>query len=175
MNWLLRRNCLYKLLILTPFLQNRMLFYLREACHRARLKHRGRGGYLQDALITTPQNVSIGDRVTCGGRVFMDGLGGLTVGDDCMIAYGSILTTASHDPAGEIMNKTMKTAPITLGKNVWIGASAIVLPGVTIADGVVVGAGAVVTRSVMQPDVIVAGSPAKVIRSRKDAKAETAK
>nr|WP_277949180.1 CatB-related O-acetyltransferase [Aeromonas dhakensis] len=54
---------------------------------------------------------------------------------------------------------------ITIGNDVWIGANAIILPGVTIGDGAVVGAGAVVTRDV--PDyAIVVGVPAKVIRQR---------
>ncbi|HDZ8876661.1 hypothetical protein J4G66_16215 [Aeromonas dhakensis] len=54
---------------------------------------------------------------------------------------------------------------IKIGNDVWIGANAIILPGVTIGDGAVVGAGAVVTRDV--PDyAIVVGVPAKVIRQR---------
>ena len=55
---------------------------------------------------------------------------------------------------------------ITIGDNVWLGASVIVLPGVTIGENSVIGAGAVVTHDV--PDyAIVAGNPAKVIRMRK--------
>lgn len=57
------------------------------------------------------------------------------------------------------------SAPIRIGQDVWIGANAIVLAGVTIGDGAVVGAGAVVTKDVA-PDTIVAGVPAKQIKVR---------
>lgn len=55
--------------------------------------------------------------------------------------------------------------PVVVGNDVWIGRSAIVLPGVSIGDGAVVGAGAVVTKSV-EPYAIVAGNPARLIRYR---------
>lgn len=55
------------------------------------------------------------------------------------------------------------TAPVTIGRNVWIGGSAVILPGVTIGDGSVVAAGSVVGKDV-PPNTLVAGVPAKVIR-----------
>jgi len=60
-----------------------------------------------------------------------------------------------------------KRAPVTIGNDVWIGANAVILPGVTIADGAVVGAAAVVTSDV-PPYAIVAGVPARVLRYRFD-------
>ncbi|WP_304522377.1 DapH/DapD/GlmU-related protein [Bacteroides sp. GM023] len=56
-----------------------------------------------------------------------------------------------------------KKAPVTIGKNVFIGARSIVMKGVTIGDGVVIGAGSVVTKNV-PANAIVAGNPAKVIK-----------
>lgn len=58
------------------------------------------------------------------------------------------------------------TAPVTIGKNVWIGGSSVILPGVTIGDGSVVAAGSVVSKDV-PPGTLVAGVPAKVIRQLK--------
>jgi len=57
----------------------------------------------------------------------------------------------------------MTYAPIHIGKNVWIGANASVLPGVSIGDGAIVAAGAVVTKDV-EPNTIVGGVPAKMIK-----------
>ncbi len=58
----------------------------------------------------------------------------------------------------------MTFRPVTIGKNVWIGDHATILPGVTIGDGAVVAAGAVVTKDV-PPRTVVAGVPAKIIRT----------
>ncbi len=55
--------------------------------------------------------------------------------------------------------------PVVIGDHVWIGARALICPGVTIGEGAVVGAGAVVTRDVA-PYAIVAGNPARVIGQR---------
>jgi maltose O-acetyltransferase len=55
--------------------------------------------------------------------------------------------------------------PVTIGDDVWIGARAILLPGITINSGSIVGAGAVVTKDV-PPGSIVAGNPARVVRYR---------
>ena len=59
-----------------------------------------------------------------------------------------------------------RTAPVTIGDNVWIGGGAIILPGVTIGDNVVIGAGSVVTKDI--PDnVIAVGNPCRVIKENK--------
>jgi maltose O-acetyltransferase len=54
--------------------------------------------------------------------------------------------------------------PVTVGNNVWIGGSAVILPGVTIGDNVTIGAGSVVTHDIPS-NVVAAGNPCKVIRS----------
>ena len=165
---LLRRDWSYRLLVIVPVLpEESLVFRLRERCHRLRLKRRGVGGYLQDTLVAFPENVSVGDRVTCGGRVMIDGSGGVEIGSDTMIAHGAIITSASHDPSAEVMNRGNLFSPVVIGDNCWIGAGAKILPGVELADGVVVASGAVVTRSFLDPDVIVGGVPARVLRGRR--------
>ena len=165
---LLRSERVYRLLISTPIAPaGSWIFELREECHRLRLNSRGEGGYLQDALITTPRNVSIGDRVTFGGRVFIDGCGGVTVGNDCLFAYGVKISSATHDPRTAIMNRRTDTAPIVIGNNVWLGLGVVVLPGVNLADGIVVAAGSVVTNSFRQSNLVIGGVPARFLRRRR--------
>jgi maltose O-acetyltransferase len=108
--------------------------------------------------------ISLGDRVyinhSCS---FLDG-GNITIGHDCLIGPKVQLITVSHDtqPA-ERLNKRNFAADITIGDNVWIGAGAIILPGINIGDGAVIGAGSVVTKDVPST-TLVAGNPAKKIR-----------
>jgi acetyltransferase-like isoleucine patch superfamily enzyme len=85
----------------------------------------------------------------------------ITIGDNVSIAdHASLQDTDYHPlvPGGEV-----RTAPIVIERNVWIGRNAIVLPGVTIGQNAVVGSGAVVTRDV-PPNTVAAGNPARVIR-----------
>lgn len=102
------------------------------------------------------------------GCVFLD-CAPITIGDDCMLGPRVTLTTATHplqarrrcgldgEPALE------SAAPITIGDQVWIGAGAVVNPGVTIGDRAVIASGAVVTRDV-PPDALAAGVPAEIKR-----------
>ncbi len=88
--------------------------------------------------------------------------GGITIGDNTLIGHGCTFTTLNHsaDPAAR---GDMVPAPITIGRDVWFGASVTVVPGVTVGDGAIIGAGAVVTRDV-PAHVIVAGVPARIVR-----------
>ncbi len=60
----------------------------------------------------------------------------------------------------------MEELDVILGRDVWLGAAAMIMPGVTIGDGAIIGAGAIVTRDVPENSIAV-GSPAKVVGSRK--------
>ena len=86
------------------------------------------------------------------------------VGDCTLIAPNVILATGTHPILPELREKGYQfNAPIKIGRNCWIGAGAIVLPGVTIGDNSVIGAGSVVTKDV--PDwSFAAGNPCRVIR-----------
>ncbi|MBQ8047196.1 MAG: hypothetical protein IJ196_04645 [Prevotella sp.] len=91
----------------------------------------------------------------------------ITIGRNSTLAYRALLTTSANPNAP---HNSLATAyppmhkEIHIGSNCWIGAGAIILPGVTIGDGVVVAAGAVVNRDV-PAHVMVAGVPA-VIKKR---------
>lgn len=86
------------------------------------------------------------------------------VGDNTMFGPNVTIATAGHPIAPELRGRGLQyNLPVHIGKNCWLGAGVIVLPGVTIGDNVVVGAGSVVTKDL--PDNVVAvGNPCKVLR-----------
>ena len=86
------------------------------------------------------------------------------VGDSVMFGPNVTLATAGHPVDPELRRKAAQfNLPIRIGNNVWIGANAVVLPGITIGDNSVIGAGSVVTRDV-PPDVVAVGNPCRVLR-----------
>ncbi len=91
--------------------------------------------------------------------------GSITIGDDTMIAYGTIIHTSTHDHTVHPMRTIRIDRPVSIGKHVWIGTGAIILPGVKIGDYAVVGAGSVVNRHVAE-GAVVAGNPAKIVKFR---------
>ncbi|EHC44543.1 Maltose O-acetyltransferase, partial [Salmonella enterica subsp. enterica serovar Alachua str. R6-377] len=86
------------------------------------------------------------------------------IGDNCMLAPGVHIYTATHPLDAVERNSGRELGkPVTIGNNVWIGGRAVVNPGVTIGDNVVVASGAVVIKNV-PPDVVVGGNPARIIK-----------
>jgi maltose O-acetyltransferase len=104
--------------------------------------------------------------------VFMDGAK-VVIGDTTIIAPRVMFVTATHETnyerrtwrnaAGEPQGDYTINRPITIGSQVWIGAAAIILPGVTIGNNSMIGAGSVVTKSI-PAGVVAAGNPCRVIR-----------
>lgn len=86
------------------------------------------------------------------------------VGDYTMFGPNVIVATAGHPILPELREKLYQyNMPVHIGRNCWIGAGAIILPGITIGDNVVVGAGSVVTKDIPS-DVIAVGNPCKILR-----------
>ncbi len=110
-------------------------------------------------VINHPDHLRVGSRVSINAFVHIWALGGVTIGDDTLIASHVAITSLTHDPKAETYASSAVTKPVVIGRNVWIGAHAVILPGVTIGDGAIVGAGAVVTKDVA-PRTIVTGVPA---------------
>lgn len=87
------------------------------------------------------------------------------IGDNCMLAPGVHIYTATHPLDATERNSGLEFGkPVTIGNNVWIGGRAVINPGVSIGDNVVVASGAVVTKSV-PANVVVGGNPARIIRT----------
>ena len=103
----------------------------------------------------------VGKRAFINGGAVIHAAKNITIGDDLRLGpLAAILSTSSHEtqPGGGI-----QMGPITIGDDVWIGRSAIILPNVNIGEGAVVAAGAVVTRDVPSW-TLVGGVPAKKIK-----------
>lgn len=125
----------------------------------------------EGTFIRPPFYCDFGDGIEIGARVFVnsgctlyDGAR-ITVGDECMLAAGVQLITATH-PVDPVARRAAweRALPVTLADGVWLGAGALVCPGVSIGENTVVGAGAVVTRS-LPAGVVAYGNPARVIRA----------
>lgn len=109
------------------------------------------------------KNISIGKNVFINSGCRFQDQGGIFIDDGALIGHNVVLATLNHDMAPK-RRSTLHPAPIRIGKNVWIGANAVVVPGVTIGDGAVIAAGAVVTKDV-PANTVAAGVPAKFIKT----------
>ena len=122
----------------------------------------------KDCLFYHTDKLIIGDNVWIGRRVFLSARGSLTIGNDTFLAFDSVVLTEHHvNGKGVLIRKSgFKTAPVSIGSNVLIGAKAIIMPGVTIGDNVVIGANSVVTKNIPSRSIAV-GVPARVIKRLK--------
>ena len=109
-------------------------------------------------------DVIIGDHTRVGLHNTI--IGPVTIGDHVNLAQGITVTALNHnfaDTDKSIDEQGISTSPIVIEDDIWIGANAVVLPGVTIGHHSVIAAGAVVTKDV-PPHSLVAGVPAKIIK-----------
>ena len=110
------------------------------------------------------KHVHFGKNIYANFNLTMVDDGHIYVGDYTMFAPGVIVATAGHPILPELRETVYQyNMPVHIGKNCWIGAGAIILPGVTIGDQVVVGAGSVVTKD-LPSNVVAVGTPCRVVR-----------
>lgn len=95
------------------------------------------------------------------GNCYLQGLNGIEIGEGTIFGPGVRIISANHSEMD--FRQSVPERPVRIGRRCWIGANAVVLPGVELGDRVVVGAGSVVTKSFPGGSVL-AGVPAKVIR-----------
>ncbi len=128
-------------------------------------------GYRPENLaLVPPFQCEYGQNIKFGKNVFVNfnfsalSSAKIEIGDNCYIGPNVGLYTAMHPIDPERRIKGINFAkPVKIGKNCWLGASVIVLPGVEIGEGCTIGAGSVVTKNI-PPYSIAAGNPAKIIR-----------
>ena len=90
------------------------------------------------------------------------------VGDYTMFGPGVVVATAGHPLLPELRQEGYQyNAPVHIGKNCWLGAGAMIVPGITIGDNVVIGAGSVVTKD-LPSNVLAVGNPCRVLREISD-------
>lgn len=137
------------------------------AGERAALLREGLGSVGRGATIRPPFHCDYGTNIHLGSGVFLNfncvilDVVEVRIGDGTQIGPGVQILAADHprDP-GVRATGVESGRPISIGRNVWIGGGAILLPGVTIGDDAVVGAGSVVTRDVPAGATVV-GNPAR--------------
>jgi maltose O-acetyltransferase len=120
----------------------------------------------QPACFEGMECIEIGDGTSIAAFVHMWGHGGITIGARVLIASHTAITSVTHDHTQERVYGTTIMKPVIIRDDVWIGAHAVVMPGVTLGEGSVIAAGAVVTRDV-GPYEIVGGVPAVLMKHRR--------
>ena len=108
------------------------------------------------------KNIAVGEGVFINACCHFQDHGGVTIGDGCQIGHNVVFATLNHGLAPADRKHTYP-APITLGRNVWVGSNSTILQGVTVGDNAVIAAGAVVTKDV-PAGTVVGGVPAKFIK-----------
>ncbi|WP_300286583.1 sugar O-acetyltransferase [uncultured Alistipes sp.] len=138
---------------------------------RTRILKEITGTYGEELFIIPPisannglRNVHFGKNIVVNFNANFVDDGDIFIGDDTMIGPNVSVITALHPVSPRLRAaKIQYNKPVRIGRNVWLGAGAIILPGVTVGDNSIVGAGSVVTRDV-EENTIVVGNPAHVLR-----------
>jgi acetyltransferase-like isoleucine patch superfamily enzyme len=121
---------------------------------------------IDNAITGDYSKLRLGEHTYLGKGCFLDLVEAIEIADEAAVSGLCALLTHGDPGAGRFMEQTYfprVTGPIRIGRGAWIGARAVVLPGVTVGECSVVGAGSVVRHDV-EPFTVVAGTPARLIR-----------
>lgn len=165
----IRSSVIHRLLLAIKYLPFASVASVRSRLYSQMLRSQGQGCTFGEAVtIVNPRTLSLGDRVSIHPYCYFLGSGNVTIGSDVSIATGCVFVSETHNMSRvdvPIKRQGLSAQPITIGRDVWLGARVVVLGNVSIGDGAVIGAGAVVTRDV-PPFSVSAGVPARVVGSR---------
>lgn len=138
----------------------------REALLKEMFAEIGEGVYLEPPFHANwaGHHVHMGKNVYANFNLTLVDDGEIYIGDYTMIGPNVTIATAGHPVLPELRQEAYQfNIPVHIGKNVWIGAGVIILPGVTVGDNTVIGAGSVVTKDIPS-DVVAVGNPCRVLR-----------
>jgi acetyltransferase-like isoleucine patch superfamily enzyme len=132
----------------------------------------GRGARISPtASFRNGRRLVLGDEVHVGERCCIwagDSTGRITIGDHALFGPEVFITASNYETrVGDVpvMHQRKLEADVVIGRDVWLGARVVVLPGVTVGDGAIVGAASVVSRD-LPPNAIAVGAPARIVGSR---------
>lgn len=143
---------------------------LRESMLKDMFAEMGENCYIEPPLHANwgGKHCHFGDNVYANFNLTLVDDTHIYVGDCTMIAPNVVIATAGHPILPELREKAYQyNMPVHIGRNCWIGAGALIMPGVTIGDNTVIGAGSVVTKDI-PANVVAVGNPCKVLREISD-------
>ena len=164
-----KKVLIYPYYFFISFLPNHLInkvpfYFLRHLYYRNILGIKiGKGSSIHMNTRINRSNIKIGANSVINRNCYLDGRGGLVIGDNVSISPEVHLITASHDPNSPHFDYVEQ--PISIEDFVWIGSRSTILPGVSLGKGCVVATGAVVSKNV-DPYTIVGGIPARKIGIR---------
>ena len=138
----------------------------REALLKKMFAEIGEGCYIEPPLHSNwgGRHVHFGNYVYANFNLTLVDDTHIYVGDRTMFGPNVTVATAGHPLLPELREQGYQyNAPVRIGKNCWIGAGAVIVPGITIGDNVVVGAGSIVTKD-LPDNVLAVGNPCRVLR-----------
>lgn len=114
--------------------------------------------------VNDPWKIKIGDRTTINENCYLDGRGGLVIGNDTSISFNTKILSADHNiKTGDFR---YQISAVYIGDRVFIGVDSIILKGCELQDNVVIAAGSVVKTGIYLKDKIYSGVPAKYVKDR---------
>ena len=126
----------------------------------------------EGARFRNVHKITLGEHVTIGVDNFLQAAGCITIGDYTLLGPGVKVWSTNHvfaDPDKLIREQGAEYKEVTIGRDVWIGSNAFIMPGTSLGDGCIVSAGSIVGAKNYPPYSILMGNPARVIGNRKKA------